>query len=51
MQVVTGIFGVFGAAAVIVATSLADIDAWVRAIIVSVVVLLGVYSLARIGAK
>lgn len=51
MQVVIGIVGVLGAAGVIILSSSLNINGAVRAVIIGLVVLMAVYSMARIQPR
>lgn len=51
MQVIIGVIGVLGGAAVILLLSALDIGGGVKAVIIPVVVLIAVYSMARIQPK
>ena len=51
MQVIIGVIGVFGGAGVIMLLSNLNIGGGIKAVIISVVVILAVYSMARIKPK
>lgn len=51
MQVIIGVIGVLGGAVVILLLSALDISGGVKAVIIPVVVLIAVYSMARIQPK
>ena len=51
MQIIIGVIGVFGSAGVILLLSTLNISGGIKAVVIPVVVLIAVYSMARIQPK